>query len=101
MIIYNVTVKVETSIANNWLEWLKEEHIPEILATGCFHDASVLQLMEPVDEEGVTYAIQYKAQSESDYQRYIREHAGIMRQKGLDQWGNRFIAFRSVMKVIH
>ncbi|MEI2737728.1 MAG: DUF4286 family protein [Chitinophagaceae bacterium] len=27
MIIYNVTIKVEHSIADQWLTWLKEEHI--------------------------------------------------------------------------
>lgn len=101
MIIYNVTIQVETDIATDWLTWLKEEHIPEILATGCFHDATLLQLLEPQDEEGVTFAVQYKANTESDYQRYIEIHADTMRQKGLDTWGGRFIAFRSLMKVIH
>ena len=101
MIIYNVTIQVETDIATDWLTWLKEEHIPEILATGCFHDATLLQLLEPQDEEGVTFAVQYKANTESDYQRYIEIHADTMRQKGLDTWGGHFIAFRSLMKVIH
>lgn len=101
MIIYNVTIKVESDIAHDWLAWLKAEHIPEILNTGCFYDATVLQLLEPQDEEGVTFAVQYKANTESDYQRYIDLHADKMRQKGLDIWGGRFMAFRSVMKVIH
>ena len=39
MIIYNVTVKVDHSIADDWLSWLQQEHIPEIIATECFTDA--------------------------------------------------------------
>ena len=60
MIIYNVTVKVEERIAPDWLKWLKGEHIPEILATGCFTEAVVFDLLEPYDGEGVTFVVQYK-----------------------------------------
>ena len=36
MIIYNITIKVDWSIAEEWLKWMQEKHLPEILATGCF-----------------------------------------------------------------
>lgn len=101
MIIYNVTIKVESTIAAEWVQWLQTEHIPEILATGCFEDATVLHLLEPVDEEGTTYAVQYKAKDIIHYERYINQYAQNMRNKGFEKWGNRFIAFRSLMKVIH
>lgn len=35
-IIYNVTTQADHSIAGQWLQWMKEEHIPDIIATGCF-----------------------------------------------------------------
>jgi len=41
MIIYNVTVKVELSIAGAWLQWLKEEHIKDVIDTGCFTKAII------------------------------------------------------------
>ncbi|MFL5741830.1 MAG: DUF4286 family protein, partial [Flavisolibacter sp.] len=31
MIIYNVTVKVESQISAVWMQWLLEEHIPDIM----------------------------------------------------------------------
>ena len=63
MIIYNVTIKVSKSIADNWMQWLKEEHIPDVTGTGCFTTANILQLLEIDDDEGPTYAIQYFAES--------------------------------------
>ena len=39
MIIYNVTIKVDHSIADEWKIWLMEEHIPGMIATGCFTHA--------------------------------------------------------------
>lgn len=99
-IIYNVTIKVDGSIADAWLQWLLNDHIPDIMSTGCFSSHKVVQLLEVDDSEGPTFAIQYNADSKADYNRYIQMHATEMRQRSLDKWGARFIAFRSVMQVI-
>ncbi|MEO6537181.1 MAG: DUF4286 family protein [Ferruginibacter sp.] len=101
MIIYNVTTKVEPVIAKEWLQWMKEEHIPAMKATGCFYDAVVLQLLETNDAEGPTYAVQYKAESKAQFNQYIEKFATGMRQESFDKWANRFIAFRSLMEVVH
>ena len=101
MIIYNVTVKVEHGIADAWLNWLKELHIPDIVATGCFTHATVARLIETDDAEGPTFAVQYHAESKALYNRYITSFAEEMRKKAFDKWGNKFIAFRSVMEVVH
>ena len=101
MIIYNVTNKLDRSIVPAWLTWMKEEHIPEIVATGCFISGSILRLMEVDETEGPTYAVQYKAESKEMYNQYIEEFSDDMRKKVMDKWGNKFIAFRSVMEVVH
>jgi len=100
MIVYNVTTKVTPAIQQDWLQWIKEEHIADIIGTGCFTHAVVLQLLETDDSEGPTYTVQYFADSKSLYNNYIASHAEKMRQKAFDKWGNQFIAFRSLMQVI-
>jgi len=100
MLIYNVTIKVDDGVADAWLQWLLEEHIPDVMGTGCFNSYKVVRLLEIDDSEGPTYATQYHADSKADYHRYIEMHAPLMRQKSIDKWGERFIAFRSVMQVI-
>lgn len=101
MIIYNVTTKIDHSIADSWLEWLKKEHIPDIINTGCFTHAVILSLLETDDTEGPTYAVQYHAESKALYNKYIEKYAGVMRKKAMDKWGNKFIAFRSLMQVVN
>ena len=100
MIIYNVTIKVDAAIADAWLQWLLQEHIPDVMSTGCFTGNKVVRLLEVDDAEGPTYAIQYNAESKADYNRYIEMHASRMMQKSFDKWSDRFIAFRSVMQVV-
>ena len=101
MIIYNVTVKIQDAVKAEWLSWLKEEHIPDVINTGCFSRATILQLLEIDNSDGPTYAIQYVADSKALYNQYIEIFAGIMRQKSFDRWGDKFIAFRSVMQVVN
>jgi hypothetical protein len=101
MIIYNVTVKLEAAIHPAWLQWMQETHIPEVVGTGCFTHATLLRLLEVDESEGPTYAIQYHAESKALYNRYIDKYAAAMRQQGFARWGNRFIAFRSVMQVVN
>ena len=101
MIIYNVTVKLDNKIADAWLQWIKAEHIPDIINTGCFKRATILRLIEVDDSDGPTYAVQYQAESKADYNRYIEKFADSMRKKTKDKWGDHVIAFRSVLQVIH
>lgn len=101
MVIYNVTIKVEHAIADKWLRWLKEEHIPDVIGTCCFTHAIVLHLFEADDPEGITYAVQYHTESKALYNQYIEKYAVEMRNKGAAKWGNQFIAFRSVMQVVN
>jgi hypothetical protein len=55
-----------------------------------------------VDEtDGPTFAVQYFAESKALYNQYIEKFAPLMRGKSFEKWGNRFIAFRSVMQVVN
>ena len=100
MFIYNVTINVEASIRDAWVEWMQSEHIPEMLATGKFTEARLCRVL--VDEEtgGVTYAVQYLTPSVRLLQEYYREDAVRMRQKGLDLFGDQCVAFRTELEIV-
>ncbi len=100
MIFYNVTVKVMHDIAEKWLHWLQNEHINDVLGTGKFVSAQVCKLLEQDETDGISFVVQYKSESWEQYQKYIEEDSALMRQKGYDKFGDRFIAFRTVMEAL-
>ncbi|MCH5715253.1 DUF4286 family protein [Niabella hibiscisoli] len=100
-LIYNITNKVSHHIHSEWLAWMKTHHIPAVLATGCFLKAVLLRLKGVDDEEGPTYAVQYHAASEADYERYLSDFSTGLRQESLNKWGDQFIAFRTIMEVVN
>lgn len=100
MILYNVTIKVEPAINEEWVKWMKEEHIPELMETGLFVDSRLMQILELDDTDGITYAAQYYCEGIDQYNEYIDKHAPRLRQAGIDRFGEQFVAFRTIMKLI-
>jgi hypothetical protein len=101
MIIYNVTVSVDEPIEKEWVQWMKNEHIPEVIATGLFLDHRILKLLnDSPDVTGITYAIQYHAESIGHLDEYLGSHASALRQKHMEKYGSRTVAFRTVLEVI-
>ena len=75
MIIYNVTVKIESAIQEDWLQWMRSIHIPDVLKTGYFKEAELRRVLVEHEDGDITYAIQYKAPDMAaiaDYQKNMR-----------------------------
>ncbi len=101
MYIYNITTKVSWSIHEGWVQWMKETHIPEIMQTGCFTEYRFVQLLETDESEGPTYATQFHAPSLEAYNTYLSQFAPDLRSDAIKKWGDHFIGFRSLMKLVH
>jgi hypothetical protein len=65
MFIYNVTVSIDKTLANDWLNWMKTIHIPDVLNTGHFIENKICRVMN-VDDEGATYSVQYTFEKMED-----------------------------------
>jgi len=101
MIVYNITIKIDPQIETEWLQWQKNEHIPDIMATGFFAEYKFFRLLEHNDADGISYVIQYFSSSIEQCKKYIEECSSSLRKKAFDKWGDRFIAFRTVMQIVN
>lgn len=99
MIVYNVTVSIDPAIENDWLEWMRSLHIPEVMATGCFKESRILRV-HGEEEGGLTYAITYVCSSQEVYDHYQATHAPKLQKDHNDKYGGRFAAFRTTLTLI-
>lgn len=99
MYIYNVTINVDPSIHDEWLKWMQEEHIPDVLKTGCFIDSRMLKVLH-VDDEGATYSVQYTFLNWSDIEEYRAKHAPRLQKAGHDKFKDKFVAFRTLLEIM-
>ena len=83
--IYNVTTKVANAIHQEWLVWMQDQHIPKMIATGCFTKAVILKLKGIDETEGITYAVQYHTEGEEQYERYLKDFSSGLRAEAIAQ----------------
>ena len=100
MYIYNVTINIEKESEKEWLRWMQEKHIPEVLGTGKFSEAKMSQVLLE-EEQGVTYSVQYTTDSKLTLEQYYVEDADRLRQEAFQLFGSKFVAFRTELKVIN
>jgi hypothetical protein len=90
MISYEVTARLDAQIAGDYERYLRDVHIPDLMATGCFVEAAFAR-QEAVDSvndsssptASVCFRSSYVASDEAALQRYFREHADRLRGDAL------------------
>ncbi|PWJ36116.1 DUF4286 family protein [Sediminitomix flava] len=99
MVVYNVTVSIEKSVVEEWKKWMKDEHIPDVLATGLFSSARFLKMLSEVEgNPGETYAIQYNCESMDHLTLYQEKYAAVLQKDHSDRFGGKYHAFRTVLE---
>ncbi|MEW7278294.1 DUF4286 family protein [Aquimarina sp. 2201CG1-2-11] len=100
MYIYNVTINIEETIHDEWIHWMQQEHIPEMLATGKFSKALLSKVLVEEEMGGVTYSVQYTTSSKKMLQRYYDENAEELRAKS-NRFSGKFVAFRTELEIVN
>ncbi len=89
------------SFHGEWVDWMRNVHIPEVMATGFFTKSTMLRLLEPpADEEGITYAIQYNCNNIEALRRYQEEESPALQAKVAERYEGKYFAFRTILKVV-
>jgi len=99
MYIYNVTINIEEAIHAIWLQWMKNDHIPAMLATKKFSKALMTRVLVEEEMGGITYSIQYSTDSKKTLQQYYEEDAGRIETTPSDFTG-KFVAFRTELEIV-
>lgn len=98
MILYNVTVAIDKRVENEWVEWMKETHIPEVLETNQFVEHRFFKVLNTEDPESSSYSVQYFAESMDQLNMYLAAFAPELQQKHHLRFPNQFAAFRTLLE---
>lgn len=99
MYIYTVTTNIEETIQDAWLQWMKSEHIPAMLATGKFSKALMTRVIIEEEMGGITYSVQFYTDSKETLNKYYAENALELRAQSKPFEG-KFVAFRTELEII-
>jgi Domain of unknown function (DUF4286) len=94
MIIYEVTAVVEASLAQNYERYMRQQHISDVLATGCFQSADFASAAPG------RYRMRYEASTDEDLERYLATHAARLREDALSRFPEGVVLSREVWTVM-
>ena len=100
MILYNVTINIHESVHDQWMKWMQEKHINDMLATGKFSSARMVKVLIEEEMGGTTYSVQFVTDSKETLQRYYDEDAPKLRAESASLFGDKMLAFRTELELI-
>ena len=100
MIIYNVTTHIEPSIEKEWLVWMKQKHLSDMLATQKFSKAKIFKVIGEEYLGGLSYAVQYYCKSKNVLDAYLKNDAKLLQEEGNKKFGSSILFFRTELQLI-
>lgn len=101
MIIYNITVNIDEDVHEDWINWMKTVHIPDVMNTGFFLENKICKVLSTQeDETGHTYAIQYTCANMEDLDDYQENHAPQLQKEHFERYDGKFVAFRTLLEIV-
>jgi len=97
MITYSVEIAIDPGIEAEWLAWMQQLHIPDVLRSGCFSECRVHKVLETERTEP-TYVLQYRCGSLADYHRYRDNFAPARQKEHSERYAGRFRASRQLLE---
>ncbi|MDX2194341.1 MAG: DUF4286 family protein [Gemmatimonadales bacterium] len=88
--IYEVTITADPAIADRYERWLRERHVFDMIATGCFIAATLDR------GEGGRFRVRYRARTRADVERYLATHAAALRGHAAEAFPEGLSAEREV-----
>jgi hypothetical protein len=99
MILYNVTVNIDANTHLEWLDWMRSQHIPEVMNTKCFIESRISRV-HGEEEGGFTFAVTYLCPTQELMDLYEEKFAPKLQADHTSRYQGKFVVFRTMLSVI-
>jgi hypothetical protein len=97
MLIYNETFIIDDTMNDEWLAWIKNNHIPAVLATGAFDGYKMYTILDSPNE-GITYCLQFTTDTVERYSDFYYKNLEDIHNAHNKQFEERFALFHTLME---
>lgn len=99
MVLYSVSVNIKKDIEQDWLDWMSNHHIAEVMRTGYFNNCKVYRTRLPAPEKDEAgYTIIYECESFDNYLAYSENEVSRLQKEHSDKFPGQFSASRMVLE---
>ena len=99
MFLYIITYNIDRDIEQPWLIWMRQVHLPKMMATGHFISHKIYRLLN-VKDEGTTYSVQFFTDDLKRLEEYLANDAPVLMEEHNRLYRNKHVAFRTVLQEV-
>ncbi|MFO7446817.1 MAG: DUF4286 family protein [Ignavibacteriaceae bacterium] len=89
MVLYVVNTTIKKHLQGEWLKWMKETHIPNVIATGYLTKAEIYTVILPQKGgDEITFSVQYYSDSYEKFMAYSVKESKRLQKEHTDKFGD-------------
>lgn len=100
MLIFNTTYQISPGYFEEWVKWIKTEHIPFMLQSGKFTTPQLVKVMLHDETEGSSYSLQFKIKNMEELLYWQNEHGQAFESNCREKFGTEVLFFSTVLEVV-
>ncbi len=100
MFLYNVTVGIDKDVEEEWLHWMRAEHIPKVMDTNMFVEYKIYKVLHDQDEGSISYSIQYFASTLAHVTTYFDRFAPALLEQHRARFRDKHVAFMTLLEEV-
>ncbi len=100
MLLYNVTIGIDRDVESEWLEYIREKHMPDVMKTGMFVSSKFYKVLHDQEDGTISYSIQYFAESIDHVQQYLEVFAPVLIEEHRQKFSNKHVVFQTLLEEV-
>ena len=100
MLLYNVTIGIDKDVEEEWLQWMKSKHMPDVMNTGLFLDSKIYKVLHDQEEETTSYSVQYFVETIQQMQQYLALYGPALIAEHRQKFLNKHVAFQTLLEEV-
>ena len=100
MIISNITYSIDKTLEQDFLAWLKDVHIPDVMMTLKPKSYRIMRLLTEIENAGATFSVQYNFDNLSDFEQFENEFQKDLDYEIYKRYNGHYVFFPSLLEEI-
>jgi len=98
VIIQNITYSINKDLEQEFLDWIQNVHIQNVMITGFPKSYKIMRLLTEIENGGATFSIQYNFDNLNSFEAFEREYFDDLNHEVDKQYRGKYVFFPSLLE---
>lgn len=100
MLLYNITVGIDSDVEEEWLKWVKSVYIPGVMSSNLFTSFKIYKVLHDSEDGTISYSIQCLAKNLDHVNAYFEHFAPALQEKLRVRFRDKHVAFMTLLEEV-